>query len=157
MTQLWNWQKYLHTCPALSILGISYMSAWLVIHWMLNMCLSEMLPKGPLSKEISAVFFEGSSWLLHGHYSCEPSQLKLTQMEHLDLGSFQSFMDQTQHCAWEPAVLPLLGPKTVLCFFFPDLVIITSKSMLFFGLNDLMEIKVLKKLNNIKLALIIRY
>lgn len=131
MTELWNWQKYLHIRPALSILGISYISARLVIHWMLNMCLSEMLPKGLLNKEISAVFFQGSSWFLHSHYSCEPSQLKITQMEQLDLGSFQSFMDQTQHhfflptthlsqqypCCLRTNGFNFAGPKN--CAFFP--------------------------------------
>lgn len=47
MTQLLNRQKYLHTGPAHSILGISCMSAQLVTQWMINTCLSEMLPKGP--------------------------------------------------------------------------------------------------------------
>lgn len=68
-----------------------------------------------------------------------------------------SFQQHTCHSntlgVWEPIVLTLLGSKTA-GGGSADLVIITSKSMLFLGLNDLMETKVLKKLNNTKLALV---
>lgn len=57
----------------------------------------------PFKKGDFNYFFQGSSWLLHGHYSWEPCQLKITQMEHLYLGYFQSFMDHTQHFLLMPA------------------------------------------------------